>query len=120
MDKTKEKNAVALDVRALLVERFGETKVSDWEKQYAPRQLNIIQVEDKLAVLRPVGAEEVSQFSMMVANPELGVAKASSYLLNELWIGGDEEIRSDEEFFISAMLQIQSVIELKKSNFYRL
>lgn len=104
---------------AQLNERFG-AKYQEWKKQYAPRKLNVIAVEDKVAILRPICAAEVSVFSMMVANPEMGLDKASNYLLNELWIDGDEELIGDEDYFISAMLQLQNVVELKKSNFYRL
>jgi len=108
-----------LAIEAQLTERFG-TKYGEWKKTYAPRQLNIIVVEDKLAVLRPIGASEVATFSMMIANPEMGLDKGTDYLLNELWLDGDTELQNDEDYFISAMLQLQNVVELKKSNFYRL
>lgn len=103
----------------LLNKRFGAEKVAAWKKDYAPRKLNVIEVEDKICLLRPIGATEVSQFSMMVANPEVGLEKACEYLIAELWIDGDMELQNDEEYFISAMTQIQNTIELKKSNFYR-
>lgn len=106
-------------VETAVVTRFG-ADYDRWKKDFAPRQLNILTVEDKLAVLRPVGASEVATFSMMVANPEIGLDKASEYLLGELWLGGDMELQEDEDYFISAMLQLQNVVELKKSNFYRL
>lgn len=115
--KQPAKTAV-VDIEKLLTDRFGE-KYDKYKKEYSPRKLNVIVVEDKMALLRPVGSEEVSYFTMMTASPEMGISKASEYLLNELWIDGDEEIKNDEEYFISAMLQLQSVIELKKSSFYR-
>ena len=40
--------------------------------------------------------------------------------MEALWIDGDNCIRDDEDFFISAMLQMQNVIELKKSSFSRI
>ena len=116
----QEKKQPALDVRALLVARFGEEKVAKWEKEFAPRKLNVIVVEDKFCVLRPITALEVSEFSIMTATPDVGLEKASRYLIGELWIDGDMEIQDDEEYFISAMLQIQRVSEVKKSSFYRL
>jgi len=106
------------DIEKVLTERFGE-KYNKHKSDYAPRKLSVIVVEDKLALLRPVGAEEVSIFTMMTASSEMGVAKACEYLITELWLDGDDEILSDEEYFISAMMQVQSAIELKKSSFYR-
>lgn len=103
-----------------LEEQFGAEKVAAWKKQYAPRKLNVIDVETLVAVLRPIGATEVANYSMMVANPEMGLEKATRYLMEELWIDGDRRLLDDEEFFISSMLQVQNVIELKKSSFYRL
>lgn len=113
--KKEEKTA-----RNLLVDRFGEEKVIQWEKEYAPRKLNVIVVEDKLCVLRPVMATEVSEFSIMVATNDIGLEKACRYLLSELWIDGDMELQNDEEYFISAMMQIQRVNNIKKSSFYML
>ena len=118
----KAKELIAAQRAAMetqLQERFG-AKFTEWKNQYAPRQLNVVVVEEKLAVLRPIGASEVATFSMMVANPEMGLDKATDYLLNELWLDGDTELINDEDYFISAMLQLQNVVELKKSNFYRL
>ncbi len=101
-----------------LTARFGH-KLAEWKEQYAPRQLSVIEVEDKVAVLRPVGANEVATYTMTVAG-DGGLETASRYLLEELWLGGDDELRNDEEYFISAMLAVQQTIELKKSSFTRL
>jgi hypothetical protein len=119
--KQKDENLQDLEHEILekLVARFGTEKVEKWRREYAPRKLNIIEVEDKIAVLRPVTAAEVANFSMMTANAEIGLEKASRCLLSELWLDGDSEIAGDEDYFISAMLQLQRTVELKKSSFYR-
>jgi hypothetical protein len=113
-----QRNASLQELENQLTEKFG-AKYQELKKQYAPRKLNVIKVEDKVALLRPIGAAEVSTFSMMTVNPEMGLDKASEYLINELWLDGDMEIVNDEEYFISAMLQLQNVVELKKSAFYK-
>jgi len=116
--KEQAEKAVLQELETQLSEKFG-AKYQELKKLYAPRKLNVIKVEDKIALLRPVGAAEVSTFSMMTVNPEMGLDKASEYLLNELWLEGDDVIINDEEYFISAMLQLQNVVELKKSSFYK-
>lgn len=116
--KEQAEKAALIELETQLTEKFG-AKYQELKKQYAPRKLNVIKVEDKIALLRPVGAAEVSTFSMMTVNPEMGLDKASEYLLNELWLEGDDVIINDEEYFISAMLQLQNVVELKKSSFYK-
>lgn len=102
----------------MLCQRFGKDKVQEWQKRYAPRKLNVIEVEGKLAVLRPIGVAEIGNYTMMTVNSELGIAKANEFLLNELWIEGDTEILNDEEYLIAAILQVQNSLELKKSTFY--
>ena len=111
---------IANEVRQILVEKFGEEKVLFWEKEYVPRKLNVIEVEEKVAVLRPIGANEIAQYSMALVDPTKGMEVATRFLLEELWLDGDNEIKDDEEYFISAMLQIQNVIETKKSRFTKL
>ncbi len=121
MGKKKEQNTPEQTVKELLVERFGAERVETWQKQFAPRKISVIAVEDKIAVLKPITASEIGQYSMMVADSENGgLDVASRYILNALWLDGDDCIRDNEEYFISAMLQIQNVIELKKSLFIRL
>ena len=74
---SKEKNQ-ATDIEKILVKRFGKEKVEAWKKEYAPRKLNIIEVEDKLAVLRPITAKEVSEYSTMFADPAGSVTSLPS------------------------------------------
>ncbi|MDD4217451.1 MAG: hypothetical protein PHZ24_08975 [Bacteroidales bacterium] len=100
-----------------LIKRFGE-KLHEHKKMFAPRKLSVIEVEDKLALLRPIGATEVGEFSLLIVNESL--EKASRYLLEELWLDGDQELKNDEEYFIAAMMSLQKVVEVKKSSFFQL
>lgn len=104
----------------ILAERFGKERMDDARKVSSPRKLNILEVDGKYAVLRPIGVKELSEYSMLAASPDKGLEIASRYLLSALWLFGDDEIRDDEELFMSAMLSLQNVIELKKSNFYKI
>lgn len=103
-----------------LTERFGE-QFKQWEKEYAPRKLNYIEVEDKCALLKPLDPETLSNYSMMLVLPEAGgLVGATRYILEELWLDGDDEIRDNDDYFMSAMVQVQHVMEQKKSRFIRL
>lgn len=123
-NKTKEKtvgqivNEETELLRKQLTERFPD--FPKWEKEYAPRKLNVIEVEDKYAVLRPIGAEEIGQYTVALVDPERGMVVATRYILEELWLGGDDVIRDDEEYFIAAMIQSQYIVETKKSRFTKL
>ena len=119
MPKVSKKTGDIMSAEDVLIKKYSAEKIASWRKQYAPRQLNVLVVEDAVAVLRPIGAKEISDYSMMVTSEDVGLEKASRYLIEELWIDGDRKILDDEEYFISAMLQSQRVIELKKSSFFR-
>ncbi len=106
------------ETEILLKERYG-AKLDEYKKQYAPRKLSVIRVEDKTAILKPVTAAVVGQYSLMIGQNG-GLDTACRYLMEALWIDGDNCIRDDEDYFISAMLQMQNVIELKKSSFSRI
>lgn len=98
--------------------RFGKERVEDWKRHFAPRRVIVIEVEDKMCVLRPVTANALSQYATIFRDG--GLEPASRYLLEELWLDGDDDIRNNEEYFIGSMLQIQNAIELKKSTCWKL
>lgn len=108
------------EVIKLLTERFGD-RFKQWEKEYAPRKLNYIEVDDKCALLKPLDPETLSNYSMMLVLPEAGgLVGATRYILEELWLDGDDDIRDNDDYFMSAMVQVQHVMEQKKSRFIRL
>ena len=100
--------------------KFGKEKLAELKAQYNGRNLNIIAVEDKMAVLMPLTAKALSNYTRRLIDPDGGIDIAAKELINELWIAGDDVIRDDEEYFISAMTEIQNIIELKKSSFTKL
>lgn len=118
MDKEKKETAHD-DLVDILKQRFGKP-LEEFRKQYAPRQLNIIEVEDKVAVLAPINATVIGNYSLALVDPEKGMEMATRYLLEELWLAGDNEIRDDQDYFIAAMLQVQNVIQTKNSRFTKL
>lgn len=118
-NKTNKPTEEQAQLIAILTARFGKS-VEEWKKEYAPRKLNIIEVEDKIAVLRPIGAKEVGNYSVMLVDETKGVDVAIRYLLEELWLDGDNDLRDNEEYFISAMLQLQNLIQVKTSRFTQL
>ena len=101
-----------------LITRFGEERIKELKDTFAPKKLHVIQVEDKFAILRPIGAKELSEFSMIVSDKNKGLDEATRYLLTTLWLDGDDCIKDDEDYMMSAMLQVQDLIELKKSTSY--
>ena len=116
-ENNKEQTQTAIE---LAEKRFGKEKLAQIKAQFPGRKLNVIAVEDKVALLQPMTAKALSNYTQMVVDPKGGLDTAAKCLMDELWIGGDEAIRDDEEYFISAMMEIQNIIEIKKSSFGKL
>lgn len=113
-------NANANPVQAMVEARFGKAKLAELRNLFHGRKLNAIVVDDKMALLAPLTSKALGNYTRLVVDPESGIDVAARALLNELWLAGDEEIREDEEYFISAMMELQNIIELKKSSFTKL
>lgn len=105
-DEMKEKS-----LAEMAVEKLGD-KLEVWKKQYAPKPLSVIAVEEKLIVLKPMTPAVMSQYSMLLGSE--GMASATRYALNELTLGGDPEVIDDDDYFMSAMMQFATTVELKK------
>ncbi len=115
MNKTTEQPAPT--AVQLAEQRFGKEKLDQLSKEFNGRKLCVIAVEDKIAVLKPLNAKELSDYTRTMMSAGLDVA--ARQLLDALWLGGDECIREDEDYFMAAMVELQNVIELKKSTFGR-
>lgn len=115
MNKTTEQPAPT--AVQLAEQRFGKEKLDQLSKEFNGRKLCIIAVEDKIAVLKPLNAKELSDYTRTMMSAGLDVA--ARQLLDALWLGGDDCIRDDEDYFMAAMVELQNVIELKKSTFGR-
>lgn len=110
------KKEIEKTITQIVDERFGKEKMAQLQAQYNGRKLNIIVVEDKVAVLAPLTPKALSDYTRMVMNPNGGVDAAVKLLIETLWLGGDDVIRDDDDYFMSAMVEIQNLIELKKSS----
>ncbi|MDL1913050.1 MAG: hypothetical protein FDW93_00770 [Bergeyella sp.] len=98
-------------------ERFTEGKIEEWKKQFKGRELIFIRVEHFLAVLRPPTVEDIANYLTLVTGENM--SKAVSALLQDLWLDGDYDLIEDEDNFIAVFFQINTLMEGKKSEFFR-
>jgi hypothetical protein len=125
MKKTKTNPVVnqtesgVIDNQQRVETRFGIEQIQKWKSAFRNKPLNYILVEDKMAALRPVTAEDVASYTAAISDQSEGLDKAlvnsARILLNELWLDGDSELKDDDDYFSSVMLQIQGIIEVKKT-----
>jgi hypothetical protein len=118
-EAAKEVNKKNTEVKDLtpFIERFGEKQLKDWKLNYGNREMIYLKVEDKLAVLRPVTADDLGDY--LTAAATNGISKAVAMILQTLWIDGDYALIQDEDYFIAVFMQINNVLESKKGDFFR-
>ena len=77
-----------------------------------------LKVDEDLAVLRPVTADDLGDY--MTAIGTNGMGKAVAFILEQLWLEGDHPLIEDEDKFIAVFLQINQILEGKKCDYFRL
>lgn len=100
------------------IDRFGQAALDEWKKQYGDRPLICLKVNEKLAVLRPPTADDLGDYVTAIGTN--GMSKAAAMIVEQLWLDGDYELIDDEDNFIAVFVQINSILESKKAEFFRI
>jgi hypothetical protein len=119
--KEVEKTAPAAEIndnKAAFIARFGQEQLDKWKQQFGGRDLICLKVDEDLAVLRPVTADDLGDY--MTAIGTNGMGKAVAFILEQLWLEGDHPLIEDEDKFIAVFLQINQILEGKKCDYFRL
>lgn len=99
------------------IDKFGQEVLDEWKKQYGDRPLIYLKVNEHLAVLRPPTADDLGDY--MTAIGTNGMSKAVAMIIEQLWLDGDYELIDNEDNFIAVFLQVNSMLESKKAEFFR-
>lgn len=75
----------------------------------------LITIEDKQCVLRKPSRQDLSYVSQ-VKDP----IKVSEALLGNLWLAGDEEIKTDDEYFMAAVSKLDALLVIKEAEVKKL
>lgn len=90
------------------LEAFIQAKVDELKKKHSINEIFVIQADDKLAfVKRPSRAQLAYAMTLAQSNP-LGMAEE---ILKSGWLDGDEELQTDDKYFLSISSQIDAIIE---------
>ena len=74
-----------------------------------------ITVEGKGCILHRPTRQDLSYVSV-VKDP----VKMSEVMLNQLWVAGDEEIKTQDDLFLAAIQKMQEVLEVKEAEIKKL
>lgn len=90
-------------------------QITSWKKSYG--DVFAISVDGKVCYLRKPGRKEMSYAASIGMTDPMGVSEA---ILNACWLGGCEEIKTQDDLFLSAVSQIDKVVETKKAELVKL
>lgn len=87
-----------------------EKQLEDWKKKY--KDIFELTVEDKRCYLAKPNRQALSYAMTLAGTNPIGMAEQ---LLEDCWLGGDEDIKYDDAYFFGAMAQLGKFIEAKNS-----
>ena len=94
---------------------FSEEKIKDLKQKHG--ELFLLQVEDKSAVLKHPTRQVLSMASAHASKDPM---RFNDILLKNCWVDGDEEIKSDDRYFLGAASKIAELIEVKEATLVKL
>ena len=93
--------------------KYYEQKIFEWKRKYG--DIYEIKVDDKSCIIRAVDRKVLS-----FASVNTDSIKASETILNELWIAGDEEMRTNDQLFLATINQMQEIMKVKEGSIQKL
>lgn len=103
-----EKNIDVKDAEDLSQEAIIKAKVKELKKKHGIKEVFVIESDGLVAYIkRPSRAQLAYAMTMAQSNP-LGMAEE---LLKSGWLEGDEELQTEDKYFLSISGQIDMLIE---------
>ena len=93
--------------------KYTKQQIEEWKAKHG--ELFEITVEGKSCVLHRPTRRDLSYVSV-VKDP----VKMSEVMLNQLWVAGDEEIKTQDDLFLAAIQKMQEVLEVKEAEIKKL
>ena len=90
-------------------------------KEWKEKHLDVYQIEipedNKVCYLRKPTRTELSYGSKVGAQDPM---KFNEHILNVCWLGGDEEIKTNDSLFLAVSTQLEEVLAFKKAELKKL
>jgi hypothetical protein len=88
----------------------SQEKIGEWKRMYG--SVYRIRVEDKECYLKPPSRKTLGYASVAARTNPL---KFNEVLLNDCWLSGNEEIKTDDTLFLSVGQKLDELLEVKEA-----
>ena len=95
--------------------KVTKEQIAEWKNKHG--QIFCIKVDDKTCYLKKPGRRALGYASMAGKENPL---KFSEALLNDCWLGGDEDIKTDDDLFLAVSQKLGEIIEVKQAELVKL
>lgn len=93
--------------------KYTKQQIEEWKAKHG--ELFEITVGGKSCILHRPTRQDLSYVSVL-KDP----IKISETMLNQLWVAGDEENKTDDSLFLAAIQKMQDVLEVKEAEIKKL
>ena len=90
-------------------------QIQEWKKQY--KDIFVISVEDKKVYLRTPDRKTLSYASTLATKDPL---RFNEVILENCWLGGDEEIKTNDELFLAVSSKLPDLTQIKEATLEKL
>lgn len=90
-------------------------QIEAWKKKYG--EVFIVEIEDKKAYLKRPSRKALSAAAVVGKSDPM---KYNEVLLENCWLGGDEEIKTDDPLFLGASQILAELVEVKEATLKKL
>jgi len=92
-----------------------QEQIDEWKKKH--KEVFRVTVEDKACYLKKPSRKALGYASMAGKDNPL---KFNEVILNDCWLDGDEEIKTDDDLFLSVSPKLSEIIEVKSAELEKL
>ena len=90
-------------------------QIKQWKAKY--KEVFVLRVDDKVAYLRTPDRATLRYASTLATKDPM---KFNEAILTNCWLGGDEEIKTDDALFLSASSKLGELIQIKEATLEKL
>ena len=90
-------------------------QIKQWKAKY--KEVFVLRVDDKVAYLRTPDRATLSYASTLATKDPM---KFNEAILTNCWLGGDDEIKTDDALFLSASSKLGELIQIKEATLEKL
>lgn len=96
-------------------QKASEKQIREWKERY--RDIYEITVDGRVCYLRKPNRRELSYASMAGKSDPM---KFNETILQQCWLDGDEEIKTEDELFLGVSAQVAQLVEVKEAELKKL